>query len=570
MHWEEALVLMRETYEEDPEIGEQELVMLGEALMERRDLRVKDINDNIYHALCAVEDFPSLEMTLSYMKIMKCEDCNPLNFSSNMVSDLKTGLERDFGKYDDLPEMTEWVIGCFIKMINSNLEEVAHAGEISLMVESLSWILDRFPGLRVYANELVINLIQSTDFSQKRPGLDIIENGYSTEETICFMTEYFRDPSECNTFFAVDAVDAVAHALTKERNNHRNVGERSGLSEPTIQASKSFLKVIDDAMPLARIRKGHAKIMGRALFRLVRSNPEMADLMSPQQKTEVRKYAAEIEKKKSGSDRYNQNNNYIGSDYSFLSYMYESLTQAQIERLERYIEDGWIDEGTRRMLKHLFGQSNSNFLSENIFLDDGEVRQVWKCISKNRVVLEMMNAMIGDSRYRFQLGVLLTMVDFSDLPERLQRRIRAETVDSEQKLKLKHEHWGLCDEAEPRMVDAMYNRGIEALADNCLCLKFKGKLSAICLKTFKTKKGFTFLEGNWYTLVDEETRDRVLKAHYRGINNSVVDLNNSEWALMRAVKGIGENTAEELMDEIRRVFGESRSARAKKFEVERG
>jgi len=117
--------------------------------------------------------------------------------------------------------------------------------------------------------------------------------------------------------------------------------------------------------------------------------------------------------------------------------------------------------------------------------------------------------------------------------------------------------WNLCNSSEDRLQSAIENRAVVS-AGSGLLVKFEGRLTALCYKSFATKRG-TFLEGNWYSPVDRDLRDSLLEAHDTG--DPRPDLSQGRWLLIRgkdyrypnlisASRDIAENLPDRLAPSI--------------------
>lgn len=88
-----------------------------------------------------------------------------------------------------------------------------------------------------------------------------------------------------------------------------------------------------------------------------------------------------------------------------------------------------------------------------------------------------------------------------------------------------------CSEAEPRLEVAFKTRKTMVLGDGNLLMKFFGRPIALCLNTFTTENGVTFVAGNWYSPLGETRKE--IKADYdRGIQRRVAL--GAKWVLVRS------------------------------------
>lgn len=94
-----------------------------------------------------------------------------------------------------------------------------------------------------------------------------------------------------------------------------------------------------------------------------------------------------------------------------------------------------------------------------------------------------------------------------------------------------HDDWMLCPTAEDLMQESLRNQAV-VLVNGALLMKFTGKLTGLCTRSFSTT-GATFLEGNWYSPVDPESRETIRQVFDRG--EPRVSLTEGLWIILRSV-----------------------------------
>jgi hypothetical protein len=134
----------------------------------------------------------------------------------------------------------------------------------------------------------------------------------------------------------------------------------------------------------------------------------------------------------------------------------------------------------------------------------------------NEVVFDLLSLMLEKpENYRFHLAVILSQISLQGMPKELKSRLEHALGLSDDglspnhprfKIKLNYEGWWLCGKAEPRLKDSIKRRAVMLVNDGELLVKFTGRLTALCLKTFTTNDGCAFLAGVWYSPIDEEIR----------------------------------------------------------------
>lgn len=94
---------------------------------------------------------------------------------------------------------------------------------------------------------------------------------------------------------------------------------------------------------------------------------------------------------------------------------------------------------------------------------------------------------------------------------------------------LEPKSWRLCDTSEPRLSYALENQ-LVIIVEPGLAVKFHGRLSGLCFKSFATRGG-AFIEGNWYSPVDSNLRQEITENF--DIGNRRVVIPEGQWSLMK-------------------------------------
>jgi len=171
----------------------------------------------------------------------------------------------------------------------------------------------------------------------------------------------------------------------------------------------------------------------------------------------------------------------------------------------------------------------SDYLEKNVFKDfftRKSLQEIVKFFSKDI------------DNFSFQMGIMLAHLEYEKLPLEVQDTLKPNKVYGDNKLKPYFSKWWLCDSAEHKLLNSMANN-TAMLVNEALLIKFTGRFSALCTKTFTNNEGFTFIEGNWYAPINEEFRIELKDAFERGCAKVNID-KNSEWALIRASVPCGQ------------------------------
>lgn len=151
------------------------------------------------------------------------------------------------------------------------------------------------------------------------------------------------------------------------------------------------------------------------------------------------------------------------------------------------------------------------------------------------VLLEAMTD--NFQKYRFHIGVILSMADKVNIPTTIVEKIQVIGTDLEITIKPNEKSWWLCKESEKRLRKAMADDAV-LLVNDCMLVKFVGKLTALCTHTYSARNGQVFIEGNWYSPVDDPLRDQIREAFDTGFSRLKI---NGEWLLIRPLTTLNNN-----------------------------
>ena len=204
------------------------------------------------------------------------------------------------------------------------------------------------------------------------------------------------------------------------------------------------------------------------------------------------------------------------------------------------------DKRRRKFMEALFESKESQKFVALLEIYNINQVDVPKFIADQNV-FDLIGIMLdNDKKYKFQLAVLLSRMSIKDMPPELVKKIKTIETNSQFKITIGCDDWLLCDETESFLEESMRSN-LVLLVNDKLLVKFAGKLTALCLKTFSTIDGFTFLKGNWYSLVDTTLRTITREAFDDGI--SKINLKEGKWALMRPLAGCRYKNSAEFMEE---------------------
>ncbi len=434
------------------------------------------------------------------------------------------------------------------------------------MVSGLHSLLNRNPELAGMATPLVGDLLhlldQSSDREQLIASLNIVRDTMPVQEASVALARFNRENNSSQGGLRTsESFDAMSAVLERRRGGE---GQPLNLTAEESQAITDLFASFQEKLPRAR-QQNCADRMVSGLHSLLNRNPELAGMAEALVKkvgqlptetlvdrvatyaptTPVAEVAAIVQAGRahevvSGIDRYR-----------FLSEILADIPQEQrpqiIEGLDRYIQapDG---SNRRQLLNAIFTSTSSDNLGTNLSIVGIELQQLPQVLN-DEAVLNLVSVMLDKSaHYRFQLGAILSQIPLTNIPETLKLKLKPIISDSELKIKLGHGHWWLCGEAEPRLERSIRNQAV-VLVNGRLLVKFDGKFSALCVETFTTRDGHTFLEGTWYSPTDTETRDTIKGAFDGG--TAKISLRGGEWTIMRPLAQSGGKNPEEILEEAR-------------------
>lgn len=292
------------------------------------------------------------------------------------------------------------------------------------------------------------------------------------------------------------------------------------LSPYDIQAVAAFNKDLKTLFPRAEIH-GHDKIIRKAMLEVADITSGKVSILLPKD-SETRNMLGQIEVSK--SDMY--------PDYSV-----------------NMLQDASI---VSKFIKYLHSKSNSDDISmwvdtEYPGLFDNKLPE----ILRHPALIEHLSVLLDEpDQYRFQIGVLLALITKSQLPHHIQERIQSQTVNEDMKLRVGFLRWSLCDDAEYRFMESFMKKTFVVVNQHFI-VKMIGRMSALCLNTCTTPDGNTFYAGNWYSLIDEGSRNHIRRIYDQGIHQTT--LASSHWGLMRTFGRLGYKEPEDVIQEVKAI-----------------
>ena len=317
--------------------------------------------------------------------------------------------------------------------------------------------------------------------------------------------------------------------LLKNRNAGKS-GSDNKKAEPEISegeksAIRLFFSAIEHALPELR-KRGHIVLVKKGLLILLAKHPELEELASNLMSATQSVVYDVVYDKENLNDRKEKD---AGKLEEFPNDKRESVPELGKLKFLEAIFSYLAEPEQKDILKRLKDELNptqvdilneifsSRSTEDNSRLFGRYVTKETSSLMSTQIVLELINIMFHKpEHFRFQLGALLSIVEFSRLPAETKIKLKPTISSLELKIKPGHRGWWLCSEAEPRLAESMSHEAV-VLVNGALLMKFVGKFSGLCVKNYITKDGFSFVEGNWYAPTDDTSRKVIRSAYNAGI-----------------------------------------------------
>ncbi|MCK9351612.1 MAG: hypothetical protein WCT49_01240 [Candidatus Paceibacterota bacterium] len=344
------------------------------------------------------------------------------------------------------------------------------------------------------------------------------------------------DRSWRGTFFIDDMFAALSGSIDRAKAG-REAEENSSLLEKEVSSVSDLLVTIEHLLPEI-LARGQGVLLKKGLTIFLSAHPEFEKTAE-----KLIEETREISISEKGDERMeiisdNEKERLFGN-LDFLGDLLLDIPEGDREKfLERLRTE--MEPWHAKILKQLFRSSTA--ISEKLApLRPIDVSQT--------VHLPIVSELIGIAvknieKHRFHIGMLLSMIPFSELPPETRVALRPVVSSFEQTIKPGHTGWYLCPEAEPLLVESLANDAVVLVNDSIL-VKMAGKLSGLCVKNYKTKDGFVFIEGGWYSPSDADSRRIVREANDRG--DARVEVAGGAWSLMRSVEDSPDKSSDLLL-----------------------
>lgn len=202
-----------------------------------------------------------------------------------------------------------------------------------------------------------------------------------------------------------------------------------------------------------------------------------------------------------------------------------------------------------KFLNILFDTKETQIIVPRLELLEISAKKLLEILDNERV-FELISLMLERPvLFRFQIGVLLSFFRRNELPEILLKEINPKKIDENLTVEMGYRGWYLCNEAESRMRISIKDKAV-ILLNKHLLVKFNGRLSALCIRSFSSVGRGIFYEGNWYSSTDNDSREIIKNAFDDG-KRTHIDLLSGNWAIMRSLNDYGGNNSQKYLEKIR-------------------
>jgi hypothetical protein len=400
----------------------------------------------------------------------------------------------------------------------------ASSSDQAFLTQGLSKIFSEHPEL-----SFAIPSILSGGFLDEKVGPKEIEL-ISFSKDIEFVSDTMlkllsSDASWTRTFFIDNIFAAVSASLNKVK-AERNAEESQSLSEKEFSFVSDFLSAVERLLPDI-IARGQGMLLKKGLILFLSKHPEFKT--TAEKLIDGTKEISFSEKEDTPAEAVSEEEKKrLFGNFDFLGDLLFDIPEGDREKfLERLRDEMGL--WNAHILKRIFRSSIA--ISEKL----ATLRPI--DISKTvhlPVVLELIEIAVKNiEKYRFQIGILLSLVSFSELSPETRVALRPVVSSFEQTIKPGHTGWYLCPEAEPLLAESLAKDAVVLVNDSIL-VKMAGKLSGLCVKNCETKSGSVFIEGGWYSPSDDISRRIVREANDRG--RARVEISEGEWSLMRGIE----------------------------------
>jgi hypothetical protein len=228
---------------------------------------------------------------------------------------------------------------------------------------------------------------------------------------------------------------------------------------------------------------------------------------------------------------------------------FHDIPQPALATLLRSVEGSFVgSRGQARtsLVDVLMNTGESKYFAGNLEAEGLQAGQISDLMADNGMSA-MVSAMLDrPESYRMQLGIIGSLVTLDQMQEDVVEKLNPHHSGLDISLEPSHDTWDLCGSTETRLIHAIADGGVMAVGEEdnpYLLLKFKGKLTALCVQNVATEEGKVFVQGNWYSPTGD-TRGDLTHAFDAGLGNVTPQ---GSWALMRPVEEVGVKTAEDVI-----------------------
>jgi len=429
--------------------------------------------------------------------------------------------------------------------------------------------------LRSFAVELISEFASSEILGERREAWEGAGNCLNTHQVCEILCRKWENPSRIDTLFAAEPLAALNEILDRENKLYgfSRSGKYGNLTENDVFDLQGAFATLENSLPIWKAHQ-HETNLYSAINTYLGNSEVMQALLPKELSGNVAQYvhdelvskrlkAMVVTPKLSVSEL----NRIDWGAFQYFDEVFEFMSKEDQEELLEYLNKR-VSEDDGDILREVFGSIESNNIDKNTILTPRKAirSEVHDCF-KEPALMKVVSTMFDHrEEFLFQLGVILTMIPYKEFPEDVRVKIRAYLDDTEQKIRPFHDEWYLCGASESLLIQSL-TLGAVVMVNDSFVVKFVGKRTALCIRSFTDKVGKTFVEGNWYSPVGTEFVDQIKRANKSG--RTRLNVKRGDWAIMRSLQGSYEVTAQQYLAEAKilatsieqrsgRVLGKSR------------
>lgn len=455
---------------------------------------------------------------------------------------------RSKNLYDDSNAEDKLAIQAIFKALVRRLPDARQANISEALASDVVRGVRRGREMRPYASELLLQQVKSSILDERKTVWEGVGESLGVMQASEIMLSVWEDPNRMDTLFVHEPISALYNILYRENKLCSMPQSDAATLKRTFAALGSSLSTWQE--------NGHEEILYSAIANYLENSGLVMGLMPRELVDKVETFVKSKTEKKLKKTTVSapkisvKELEKIGwGTFKHLRSVFEYMEYEDQEELLKYLNTNRSEKSVD-ILEEIFTNSDSKSIEKSVVVTQRRIIRpnVHSCF-KEPILMKMVSTMLDHrEEFLFQLGEILTMIPYRDFPEEVRVKIRAYLDETEQKIRPFHDEWYLCSASEKLLIQSL-SLGAVVLINNSFVVKFTGKRTALCIRSFTDKMGATFIEGNWYSPVGADFISVIQRANKRG--QVRLDVKKGEWAMMRSIQEVPGVTAQELLTEAK-------------------